>query len=124
MRRRILQHIQDEKYEYHYNENRPIDFNPLFTAPTITQEEVSQEIKDSYNEKLEKANYYQRNKIIEQAKKEGIDIINNQGYIAEANRQVVNSIIQGKPNRLNCPYILNPITQEMCSIESYANGED
>lgn len=94
-RRRILQHIQDEKYEYHYNENRPIDFNPLFTAPTITQEEVSQEIKDSYNEKLEKANYYQRNKIIEQAQKEGIDIINNQGYIAEANRQVVNSIIQG-----------------------------
>lgn len=100
MRRRILQHIQDEKYEYHYNENRPIDFNPLFTAPTITQEEVSQEIKDSYNEKLEKANYYQRNKIIEQAKKEGIDIINNQGYIAESLRQVVNSIIQ----RFCCRY--------------------
>lgn len=94
-RRRYLQHIQLEKYEYHYNDKRPVDFNPLFTATTIQNEEVSSEIKDSYNTKLEKANYFMKQKIIDKAKEEGIDIINNQGYIAEANRQVVNSTIQG-----------------------------
>lgn len=93
-RRRYLQHIQLEKYEYHYNDKRPVDFNPLFTATTIQNEEVSQEIKDYYNERLEKANYFQKQKLIDKAKAEGIDIINNQGYIAEANRQVVNSTIQ------------------------------
>lgn len=94
-RRRYLQHIQLEKYEYHYNDKRPVDFNPLFTATTVSQEEVSQEIKDKYNTMLEKANYYRKSKIIEEAAENGIDIINNQGYIAEANRQVVNSTIQG-----------------------------
>lgn len=94
-RRRYLQHIQDEKYEYHYNDKRPVDFNPLFTAKTVTEEEVSQEIKDYYNDQLEKANYYRKNKIIEEAKENGIDIVNNQGYIAEALRQCVNSTIQG-----------------------------
>ena len=110
-RRRYLTHIQDEKFEYKYNDKRPVDFNPLFTATTVVNEEVSQEIKDYYNEKLEKANYFRREKIIATAKEDGIDITNNQGYIAEANRQVVNSIIQGKPKRLNCPYTLNLITQ-------------
>lgn len=52
-----------------------------------------------------------RNKIIEQARLDGIDIVSNQSFIAEARRQCVNSVIQGKPNRFNCPYTLNPITQ-------------
>jgi len=94
-RRRYLTHIQDEKYEFHYNDKRPVDFNPLFTAKSDIHEEVSQEIKDKYIEKLEKANLYKRNKIIEEAREAGIDIINNQGYIAEALRQCVNSTIQG-----------------------------
>ena len=94
-RRRYLTHIQDEKYEFHYNDKRPVDFNPLFTAKSDIHEEVSQEIKDKYIEKLEKANSYRKNKIIEEAKEEGIDIVNNQGYIAEALRQCVNSTIQG-----------------------------
>lgn len=107
-RRRYIQHIQDEKFEYKYNDKRPVDFNPLFTARTVLQEEVSQEIKDKYNEQLENCNSFKRKKIIEKAKLEGIDITDNGGYIAEANRQVVNSIIQG---RWHCPYTLNPITQ-------------
>lgn len=94
-RRRYLQHIQDEKYTFKYNEKRPIDFNPLFTAKSIIDEEVSQEIKDEYIAKLDKANYYTKDKIIQKAKEQGIDITNNQGYIAEALRQVVNSTIQG-----------------------------
>ena len=95
-RRRYLKHIQDERFEFKYNDKRPVDFNPLFTATSQVQEEVSQDIKDYYTEKLEKANQYRRTKIIDQAKENGVDITNNSGYIAEANRQVVNSIIQGK----------------------------
>lgn len=94
-RRRYINHIQLEKYEYKYNEKRPVDFNPLFTSKSVVQKEVSQDIKDEYNTKLEKASSYERRKIIEQAKKEGIDITDNSGYLAEAGRQVLNSIIQG-----------------------------
>lgn len=94
-RRRYLTHIQDEKYEFHYNDKRPVDFNPLFTAKSDIHEEVSQEIKDKYIEKLEKANPYRKNKIIAEAKEDGIDIVDNGGYIAAAIRQCVNSTIQG-----------------------------
>lgn len=94
-RRRYLKHIQSEPYEYKYNDKRKVDFNPLFTSTGVINKQVSQDIKDLYNAKLEKANYYTKTKIIEQAEAEGISILNNQGFIAEANRQVVNSIIQG-----------------------------
>lgn len=94
-RRRYIKHVTDDRFEYKYNSNRPIDFNPLFTAKSIFTKDVSDDIKDEYNQKLSNANHYQRNKIIEQARKDGIDIIDNSGFIAEANRQVVNSIIQG-----------------------------
>ena len=93
-RRRYLTHIQDEDFEYKYNENRQVDFNPLFTSTDVIHKEVPQYIKDEYNAKLEKANNYMRTKIVEQAQKDGISITNNKGFIAEANRQVVNSIIQ------------------------------
>jgi len=99
-RRRYLPHIQDEKYEYHYNDNRPVDFNPLFTAVSKVRDKVPQDVKDMYNQRLEKANYYTRNKIFEEAKKDGIDIIDNSGYLADASRQVVNSTIQ----RICCRY--------------------
>ena len=115
-RRRYLKHIQDEEYEFKYNNKRPVDFNPLFTAKSDVQEEVSQEIKNELTAKLKKANYYTKKKIIEKAAAEGIDIIDNTSYLAEANRQVVNSIIQGKPNRFNCPYTLNPITQGCIAV--------
>lgn len=94
-RRRYIAHLQDEKYEYHYNNNRPVDFNPLFTARSIIHQEVPQDIKDEYNDKLEKANYYTKKKLIEKAKSEGIDIIDNSSFIKDSNRQILNSIIQG-----------------------------
>lgn len=94
-RRRYLKHIKDDKYEFKYNDKRPVDFNPLFTAKSIIEEDVNQDIKDYYTSMLDKANQFRKTKIIEKAAENGVDIINNQGYIAEANRQVVNSIIQG-----------------------------
>ena len=94
-RRRYLPHIQDDKYTYKYNKNRPVDFNPLFISKSVVDTEVSQDIKDSYDSKLDKANYYTKKKIIEQAKKDGIDITDNSGFLADAHRQVLNGIIQG-----------------------------
>lgn len=87
-RRRYLKHITSDKYEYKYNVNRPVDFNPLFTAKSIVNKDVPDDIKEDYNKQLEKANYYTKKKIIEKAQKDGIDIIDNSSFIAEANRQV------------------------------------
>lgn len=95
-RRRYLKHIQDSMYEFEYNDNRQIDFNPLFTSNGVINKYVPQEIVDEYTDKLEKAkNSYWRNKIIEDARKNGITIKNNQSFIAEALRQCLNSVIQG-----------------------------
>lgn len=95
-RRRYLKHIQDEMYEFKYNDNRQVDFNPLFTSTSAINKEVPQEIKDAYISQLELAkSSFKRNKIIEDAKKEGINIYNNQSFIAEALRQCLNSVIQG-----------------------------
>ena len=94
-RRRYLPHIQDEKYEYHYNDRRPIDFNPLFTADTHIKEKVPQNVKDEYNKLLDRSNITRKRQIIEQAKQRGIDIIDNEGFLADAMRQCLNSTIQG-----------------------------
>ena len=93
-RRRYLKYIQKESYDYKYNDRRKIDFNPLFTAKSVVQKEVSQDIKDDYNYKLSKAKGYYKKKIIEQAKWDGIDIIDNESNIAESKRQCLNSVIQ------------------------------
>ena len=94
-RRRYLKHIQDELYTYKYNKNRKVDFNPLFTAESVVNKEVPQDIKDKYNDMLQYANYYQKKKIIDQAEKDGVDITENSKNIADALRQCVNSTIQG-----------------------------
>lgn len=94
-RRRFLKHIMDERFEYHYGINRPINFDPLFDSDDDINNEVSQDIKDYYNKQLENAGFAKRKKIIEEAQKEGIIIIDNSGYLAESERQVVNGIVQG-----------------------------
>lgn len=58
----------------------------------------------------------QKQEIIAAATKKCIYIEENRNRIAEAERQAINSIIQGKPNRLICPYTLNHITHGCVSI--------
>lgn len=94
-RKRIIPNIQREEYEFSYNENRRVDFNPMFWSDDVASTEVKDEIKQQYIQKLEKANFNTKRKIIEQARLAGIDIRDNKKYIAEANRKVVNSIVQG-----------------------------
>lgn len=95
-RRRYLKHIQDEPYEFKYNDKRQVDFNPLFTCTKAISKQVPQSVKDEYIEKLNNAkNSYWRTKIIDKAREDGITIYNNQSFIAEALRQCLNSVIQG-----------------------------
>lgn len=94
-RRRYLEYITKDKYEYRYGVNRPVNFDPLFDSDDGGDQEVSQEIKDYYNDILDKANYSRRKQIIAEAEKNGILIEDNGYWIAESERQVVNSIVQG-----------------------------
>lgn len=94
-RRRYLKYIQKERFEYSYGINRPVNFDPLFDSDDDVTNEVDQEIKDYYNHQLERAGFAKRKQIIAQAEKEGIIIVDNSGYVAEAERQVVNGIVQG-----------------------------
>lgn len=94
-RRRYLEHITKEKYEYKYGVNRPINFDPMLDSDDDGSSEVSQDIKDYYNNLLDRANYGKRKQIIADAEKQGILIEDNGYWIAESERQVVNSIVQG-----------------------------
>lgn len=95
-RRRYLKHIQDEHYDFKYNDKRRVDFNPLFTCTDKISDVVPQDVKDIYLRELEKANFGKKQKIIKRAKEEeGITITDNQSFIAEALRQCLNSVIQG-----------------------------
>lgn len=94
-RRRYLEYITKEKYEYKYGVNRPVNFDPLFDSEDDGNQEVSQDIKDYYNDLLDRANYGRRKQIIAEAEKNGILIEDNGYWIAESERQVVNSIVQG-----------------------------
>lgn len=94
-RRRYLEYITKEKYEYRYGVNRPVNFDPLFDSEDDGNQEVSQDIKDYYNDLLDRSNYGRRKQIIAEAEKNGILIEDNGYWIAESERQVVNSIVQG-----------------------------
>ena len=90
----------------------PSTFDPLSWEEDQGEAEVDPAVKKKYIKQLEKTwSSKDRRDIIMRAREEGIKITDNGGKIADAERQCVNSIIQGKPNRLKGPYLLNPITQ-------------
>lgn len=98
-RKRRLPDMLLDKYEYTYVNGIGNDFDPLgdFSTPVETTKEVSKTIKDKWNNKLDRA-YGFKNKqiIIERALQEdGVKIKENSMKIADAERQTVNSIIQG-----------------------------
>lgn len=95
-RRRGLPDIQLEPYEFKYIEGKAATFDPLaFDSPSISYE-VDDATKAYYLNKLEKAwRSEDRRKVIEEAYNKGIRIRDNGGFIAEAERQCINTIIQG-----------------------------
>lgn len=94
-RRRYLEHIQDERFEFSYLGNRPVNFDPRLDIDDFGSEKVDEAKVNYYTEKLLKAKRSSKNFIIKQAEAEGIKIVDNSGYIAESERQVVNSVVQG-----------------------------
>lgn len=98
-RKRRLPDMLLDKYEYSYENGVGKDFDPLgdFNEDAETYKEVSQDLKNKWNHELDKA-YGFRSKqiIIENALREdGLIIKENSLKIADAERQTVNSIIQG-----------------------------
>lgn len=93
-RRRRLPDILLPKYLVR-SKNQSDEFNPLLESKDIIKPENSLLI-EKYNQELKKCRTrtdYERLK--EQAQKENIDIINNTGFIAQAERQAVNARVQG-----------------------------
>jgi len=98
-RKRRLPDMQLPKYSFKYI-SEGSNFDPLAGLDEEFIEDSSKEVDedtiDSYYTILNKAwGYNQRRAIIEKAREEGIEIIDNSIKISEAIRQVVNSIIQG-----------------------------
>lgn len=94
-RKRRLPKIQLPPYEFKYIGNAPANFDPLNFDTEVTNE-VDATTQLKYTNELNRVYGYGNKKaLIDKARKEGIEIKDNGGYIAEATRQCVNSRIQG-----------------------------
>ncbi len=97
-RKRRLPDLQLPEYEFRWKDGAPPDDDLLdFTSEADEEkvQEVPEELVRKYVSKLRNAYFGQKRKIFEQANAEGIWIIDNGAKIADAQRQCVNSRIQG-----------------------------
>ena len=93
-RRRRLPDIQLEKYTVKCKSTNT-DFNPLLYTLGKCSSQDEQLIK-KYKDKLKKISYRRDYQILKkQAEAEGVIIIDNGGFISQAQRQCVNSRVQG-----------------------------
>lgn len=93
-RKRRLPNIQLDPYEFDFSKKQQLNFNPLDFDND--EEYIDYASIEKYTRLLD--NCYSRvakEQIKMQAAKEGVIIKDNGGYIADAERQCVNSIIQG-----------------------------
>lgn len=97
-RRRRLPDMALPEYSFEYIDGSKNDnFDPLdFTDESDVSTEVPEYVVEEYWNLLDRAwGYKQKEKIKLQAKEEGIRIHDNGGKIADAERQCLNSVIQG-----------------------------
>lgn len=95
-RKRRLPDMQLDEYEFRWKKGMSPDDDPLdFDGDNDTVSVVSEDITEKYLKKLRKCKFSEKQKIKEYAYKDGIQIIDNGGKIAEATRQTVNSRVQG-----------------------------
>ena len=94
-RRRRLPDIQLEKYEIKTPGQASLPFNPiLHTLSLVTKEDDPKAAK--YRKLLDGcSNFREAEKIIKDAQRDGVTIIDNGGYISRAERQCVNARVQG-----------------------------
>ena len=92
-RRRRLPDMQLEPYTFETIGNKPKNFNPLFDDFEL--EDDNSDLIDHYKKLLNSTrNFRDKLNIKQQAFKDGIKVVDNNGFIAEATKQCVNSRIQ------------------------------
>ena len=87
-----------DTYEFKYkDESKSASFDPLdFSGSQESSTEVPEMIIEEYWNRLDRAwGFKKKREIIEEADKEGIIIKDNGGKIADAERQCLNSVVQG-----------------------------
>lgn len=93
-RRRHLKDMQLEPYIFKYD-GKVTNFDPLAFGSDVSTE-VSERIKKEYTKKLDKCRFYkERIKVENDLQNQGISVTYNTNKIAQAERQCVNSVIQG-----------------------------
>lgn len=93
-RRRLLQYINEPRFQIILTDMASIPFDPLSFDNDNSL--IISNIKNKWQRKLETARGFKAiNYIKEQGRKEGIEIIDNSGYIAEDERYCINTMIQG-----------------------------
>ena len=93
-RRRHLKDMQLEPYIFKYD-GKVTNFDPLAFGSEVSTE-VPERIKKEYTKKLDKCRFYkERIKVENDLQNQGISVIYNTNKIAQAERQCVNSVIQG-----------------------------
>ena len=98
-RKRRLPDMLLDKYEYTYANGIGNDFDPLgdFNEPIETNREVSKELKQKWNKILDNAWGFKKKQLLKDKalQEDGLIIKENGIKIADAERQTVNSRIQG-----------------------------
>lgn len=96
-RKRRLPDLQLPEYEFKWKDGAPPDDDLLDfdLEEEMNEPEVPEELQRKYLRKLNNCYFSQKRKIFEEANKEGIWIVDNGAKIADAQRQCVNSRIQG-----------------------------
>lgn len=95
-RRRHLPDMQLEPYEFYWADGVGNNFDLLDFDNESQVQEVPQSLQDEYSEALDKCRKWKdKAKIFEQAKKDNLRIVDNTLKIADAERQAINTPIQG-----------------------------
>lgn len=93
-RRRHLKDMQLEPYIFKYD-GKVTNFDPLAFGSDVSTE-VPERTKKEYTKKLDKCRFYkERIKVENELQNQGISLSYNTNKIAQAERQCVNSVIQG-----------------------------
>lgn len=95
-RKRRLPDVQLPKYEFELLSGGPSTFDPLNFDDDQDEATVDPAVMQKYVRQLDKTwGAGEKRSIIAKAREEGIKITDNGGKIADAERQCVNSVIQG-----------------------------
>lgn len=113
-RRRQLPDMQLPLYEFTYTDGVPMDFDPLADDEVEISTEVPLELCEQWTNELLNCRYYKSKlALLDKIRAQGISIKDNSMKVTDAERQCVNSIVQGSSADLT----------KLAMIELYNNSE-